>query len=69
MMTRIQWKAASSDGVATKDFKSFQSVLSILGYMFKAPLTPPAAQVINALVKQRGAITNSASTMGNPSRT
>ncbi|KAK0638921.1 hypothetical protein B0T16DRAFT_337386 [Cercophora newfieldiana] len=57
MMTRIQWKA-SYDGVATKDFKDFHSVLSILSYMLKAPLTPPGAPVINALAKQRGAITN-----------
>ncbi|KAK1724646.1 hypothetical protein CaCOL14_005508 [Colletotrichum acutatum] len=58
MMTRIQWKASSSDGVATKDFKGFHSVLSILSYMLKAPLTPPGTPVINALSKQRAALTN-----------
>jgi len=58
MMTRIQWKAHSSDGAATKDFKSFHSVLSILSYMLKAPLTPPGTPVVNALAKQRGALTN-----------
>jgi myo-inositol-1-phosphate synthase len=58
MMTRIQWKAASNDGVATKEFKNFHSVLSILSYMLKAPLTPPGTPVINALAKQRGALTN-----------
>ncbi|KAI3542395.1 myo-inositol-1-phosphate synthase [Colletotrichum filicis] len=58
MMTRIQWKASSSDGAATKDFKGFHSVLSILSYMLKAPLTPPGTPVINALSKQRAALTN-----------
>jgi myo-inositol-1-phosphate synthase len=58
MMTRIQWKAHSNDGAATKDFKNFHSVLSILSYMLKAPLTPPGTPVINALAKQRGALTN-----------
>lgn len=58
MMTRIQWKAASSDGATTKDYKTFHSVLSILSYMLKAPLTPPGTPVVNALAKQRGALTN-----------
>lgn len=58
MMTRIQWKAKSSDGAATTEFKKFHSVLSILSYMLKAPLTPPGAPVINALAKQRGALVN-----------
>ena len=35
MMTRISWKAQSSDGAATKDYKGFHSVLSILSYMLK----------------------------------
>ncbi|KAE8441586.1 Inositol-3-phosphate synthase [Mollisiaceae sp. DMI_Dod_QoI] len=58
MMTRIQWKAQSSDGSATKDFKNFHSVLSILSFMLKAPLTPPGTPVINALAKQRSALVN-----------
>ncbi|KAE9375340.1 myo-inositol-1-phosphate synthase-like protein [Stipitochalara longipes BDJ] len=58
MMTRIQWKAHSSDGAATKDFKNFHSVLSILSFMLKAPLTPPGTPVINALAKQRSALVN-----------
>ena len=52
MMTRIQWKAGSGD------FKSFHSVLSVLSYMLKAPLTPPGTPVVNALAKQRAALTN-----------
>ncbi|KAB5572672.1 putative inositol-3-phosphate synthase [Coniochaeta sp. 2T2.1] len=54
MMTRIQWKASD----AGEEYKSFHSVLSILSYMLKAPLTPPGTPVINALAKQRGALTN-----------
>ncbi|KAH0532800.1 hypothetical protein TsFJ059_001439 [Trichoderma semiorbis] len=58
MMTRIQWKAASSDGHETSEFKHFHSVLSVLSYMLKAPLTPPGTPVVNALAKQRAALTN-----------
>ncbi|KOS20114.1 Inositol-3-phosphate synthase [Escovopsis weberi] len=58
MMTRIQWKAASNDGSVTAEFKQFHSVLSILSYMLKAPLTPPGTPVVNALAKQRAALTN-----------
>ncbi|KAK3378100.1 myo-inositol-1-phosphate synthase [Podospora didyma] len=58
MMTRIKWKAQSSAEATKEDFKSFHSVLSILSYMLKAPLTPPGTPVINALAKQRGALTN-----------
>ncbi|KAK7433105.1 Myo-inositol-1-phosphate synthase [Neonectria magnoliae] len=58
MMSRIQWKAASSDGTATTEYKSFHSVLSILSYMLKAPLTPPGTPVVNSLAKQRAALTN-----------
>ncbi|KAI9767780.1 MAG: Myo-inositol-1-phosphate synthase [Geoglossum simile] len=57
MMTRISWRSCS-DGEASKDYKGFHSVLSILSYMLKAPLTPPGTPVINALAKQRAALTN-----------
>ncbi|KAK4153604.1 hypothetical protein C8A00DRAFT_33624 [Chaetomidium leptoderma] len=59
LMTRIQWKL-HSDGTAqgAKDYKSFHSVLSVLSYMLKAPLTPPGTPVINALAKQRAALAN-----------
>ncbi|KIH86707.1 myo-inositol-1-phosphate synthase [Sporothrix brasiliensis 5110] len=53
MMTRIQWRA---NGAA--EYKSFHSVLSVLSYMLKAPLTPPGTPVVNALAKQRAALTN-----------
>ncbi|TGJ85180.1 hypothetical protein E0Z10_g3606 [Xylaria hypoxylon] len=53
IMTRIQWRAHTDD-----EFKGFHSVLSILSYMLKAPLTPPGTPVINALAKQRAALIN-----------
>lgn len=53
MMTRIQWKAESKD-----DYAGFHSVLSVLSFMLKAPLTPPGTPVVNALAKQRAALTN-----------
>ncbi|KAM3073521.1 Myo-inositol-1-phosphate synthase [Clarireedia jacksonii] len=60
MMTRIQWRASSRDGATAKDsdYRGFHSVLSILSYMLKAPLTPPGTPVINSLAKQRAALTN-----------
>ncbi|KAG9231684.1 putative inositol-3-phosphate synthase [Amylocarpus encephaloides] len=56
IMTRIEWKAHTTDGAT--EFGNFHSVLSILSYMLKAPLTPPGTPVINALAKQRAALTN-----------
>lgn len=64
MMTRIQWRSSSSSSASAEaagakdDFKGFHSVLSILSYMLKAPLTPPGTPVINALAKQRACLTN-----------
>jgi myo-inositol-1-phosphate synthase len=53
MMTRIQWKSPDDS-----EYKNFHSVLSVLSYMLKAPLTPPGTPVVNALAKQRAALTN-----------
>ncbi|CAK1354992.1 unnamed protein product [Cercospora beticola] len=53
LFTRIQWR---HDG--EQDYKSFHSVLSVLSYMLKAPLTPPGTPVVNALGKQRSALIN-----------
>ncbi|KAG0638017.1 hypothetical protein HOY80DRAFT_888515 [Tuber brumale] len=58
LMTRITWKSHASNGVGTKDYKGFHSVLSILSYMLKAPCTPPGTPVINSLAKQRAAMSN-----------
>ncbi|KAF1989880.1 myo-inositol-phosphate synthase [Aulographum hederae CBS 113979] len=54
MMTRISWQAEGGE----KDFAGFHSVLSVLSFMLKAPLVPPGTPVINALAKQRAALTN-----------
>ncbi|RJE17942.1 synthase [Aspergillus sclerotialis] len=53
MMTRITWKA---DGET--EYKGFHSILSVLSYMLKAPMTPPGTPVVNALGKQRSALIN-----------
>lgn len=52
LMTRVSWKSE------TGEYKGFHSVLSILSYMLKAPLVPNGTPVVNALAKQRGALTN-----------
>jgi myo-inositol-1-phosphate synthase len=57
IMTRIQWKA-HSEYASAKDYAGFHSVLSVLSYMLKAPLTPPGTPVVNALAKQRAALIN-----------
>ncbi|KAF2150136.1 inositol-3-phosphate synthase [Myriangium duriaei CBS 260.36] len=54
LMTRIQWRQHGKED----EFKGFHSVLSILSYMLKAPLTPPGTPVVNALAKQRNAMIN-----------
>ncbi|KAK7755762.1 Myo-inositol-1-phosphate synthase [Diatrype stigma] len=62
MMTRIQWRRAPTEATSDSDpepaYKGFHSVLSVLSYMLKAPLTPPGTPVVNALAKQRAALTN-----------
>lgn len=54
MMTRISWKKTEG----AEAYRGFHSVLSVLSYMLKAPLTPPGTPVVNALAKQRAALTN-----------
>ncbi|KAF9329661.1 Myo-inositol-1-phosphate synthase [Podila minutissima] len=53
LMTRIEYKTD-----AMTEYAPFNSVLSILSYMLKAPLVPVGTQVINALSKQRLAMEN-----------
>lgn len=55
MMTRIQWRERGAGDV---DWKGFHSVLSVLSFMLKAPLTPPGTPVVNALAKQRSCLVN-----------
>jgi myo-inositol-1-phosphate synthase len=56
MMTRISWREHTEDG--NGEWKGFHSVLSVLSYMLKAPLTPTGTPVVNALGKQRSALVN-----------
>ena len=53
MMTRISWRKHGDE-----EWKGFHSVLSVLSYMLKAPLTPPGTPVVNSLAKQRSAMVN-----------
>jgi myo-inositol-1-phosphate synthase len=58
MMTRIQWRLHDEDGDNCREYRGFHSILSVLSYMLKAPLTPPGTPVVNGLGKQRAALTN-----------
>lgn len=67
LLTRITVSMSDSDdedevenvsSEERKKFKGFNSVLSFLSYMLKAPLVPNGAPVINALFRQRAAIEN-----------
>eukprot|EP01138_Halocafeteria_seosinensis_P013250 gb/GECG01013532.1/.p1 GENE.gb/GECG01013532.1/~~gb/GECG01013532.1/.p1 ORF type:complete len:570 (+),score=88.65 gb/GECG01013532.1/:1-1710(+) len=50
---RIQIKKEGEE-----EYSRFHSVLSILSYLLKAPMTPPGTPVVNALFKQREAVIN-----------
>ncbi|GAB1220603.1 hypothetical protein ENUP19_0055G0065 [Entamoeba nuttalli] len=51
-MTRVTY---SIDG---KEFKNFNSVMSMISYLLKAPVVPKGSPVINALFKQRECLDN-----------
>ncbi|KAF9437221.1 Myo-inositol-1-phosphate synthase [Entomortierella beljakovae] len=53
LMTRIEFKTEDMS-----EYAPFNSVLSILSYMLKAPMVPHGTQVVNALSKQRYAMEN-----------
>jgi myo-inositol-1-phosphate synthase len=53
LMTRINYKTEEQG-----DWQGFESVLSILSYMLKAPMVPEGTPVVNALFKQHRCITN-----------
>lgn len=53
LMTRIHYQTGDS-----KEWTSFDPVLSILSYLLKAPLVPAGTPVVNALFKQHRCITN-----------
>ncbi|EFC46106.1 myo-inositol 1-phosphate synthase [Naegleria gruberi] len=63
LMERVTFKEISSveqefSSADCKEFRKMDAVMSILSYLFKAPLVNPNAPVINALFKQRAAIEN-----------
>lgn len=53
LMTRITYKTKEMES-----FEGFDSVLSVLSYLLKAPVVPKGTPVINALSKQRECIVN-----------
>jgi len=53
MTSRIKYKRADMT-----EWSAFHPIMSILGYLIKAPLVPPGAPIINALFKQRACIEN-----------
>lgn len=60
---RVQFKIhhpseATSSSVGVGEFQKFNSVLSVLSYLCKAPLVERGAKVVNALFKQRSCIEN-----------
>jgi len=47
-----------SNGNGKAEFARFHPVMSLLGYLLKAPLVPAGTPVVNALFRQRAAIEN-----------
>jgi myo-inositol-1-phosphate synthase len=66
LMTRISIRVENASAKnepyvlpdTSDQFKKFNSVLSFLSYMLKAPLVPNGAPIVNALFRQRNAIEN-----------
>jgi myo-inositol-1-phosphate synthase len=52
LFSRVQYR------VGNGEFNGFHSVLSILSYWLKAPLTRPGREAVNGLGKQRAALEN-----------
>eukprot|EP01068_Selenidium_serpulae_P005539 Selendium_serpulae@DN4070_c0_g1_i1.p1 len=55
LFLRIEYRDAAVDG---SQFTKFDTVLSALSFLLKAPVVPAGASVVNALSKQQRAITN-----------
>jgi myo-inositol-1-phosphate synthase len=51
LMTRVTYRESGSS-----EFERLYSVLGLLSYMLKAPLTKPGKAPINSLSRQRGAL-------------
>jgi myo-inositol-1-phosphate synthase len=52
LMTRVFWRESGSE------WKRFDSVMSVLSYMLKAPVVPEGVPVVNSLGRQRACLTN-----------
>ena len=53
LFSRVQYRTSGE-----KEFEGFHSVLSILSYWLKAPLSRPGMDPVNGLGKQRAALEN-----------
>jgi hypothetical protein len=51
--SRVQYRTSSDE-----EFRGFHSVMSILSYWLKAPLSRPGREAVNGLGKQRAALEN-----------
>ncbi|KAJ2547558.1 Myo-inositol-1-phosphate synthase [Coemansia sp. RSA 1933] len=58
LMTRVAFRTRSDADAVEPEWQPFNSVLSILSYMLKAPVVAPGTPVVNALAKQRMAMEN-----------
>merc|ERR1711997_974577 len=55
LFQRIKWKLTSAK---SEKFERFDSVLTMLSFLLKAPLVPEKSPLVNALFKQRACIEN-----------
>lgn len=53
LLERIEWKTDAAD-----EYHRLATICSPLSYLLKAPLVPAGAPVVNALFKQREAVSN-----------
>ena len=55
LFQRVQWKLAADEHAK---FEQFDSVLTMLSFLLKAPLCPKDSPLVNAFFKQRSCIEN-----------
>ena len=55
LFQRIRWKLSEDEH---GDFEQFDSVLTMLSFLLKAPLCPKDSPLVNAFFKQRSCIEN-----------
>lgn len=58
LFTRVNYRKVDSNRKPLGDWESFYSVLSVLSYWLKAPLTRPGTLAVNGLNKQRACLEN-----------